>query len=106
MPLVILLRTVDSSGRYVGRSVLMWIFATSNVVLVMIPKVLAYYGLYGGQTARRGTRSGIHISGVNEGEQLSSRPFPQSTGPLTSVGNPEQKEEEEPPGHEPKRDES
>jgi hypothetical protein len=65
LPLVILLRSVDTTGRYVGLVCLVWIISTSNVVLIMIPKVLAFYGVYGGNSVRRGARSGVHVSGIN-----------------------------------------
>jgi hypothetical protein len=38
----------------------------STVTLIMLPKVLAFYGIYGGDTARRGARSGTHVSGIQE----------------------------------------
>jgi hypothetical protein len=84
IPLVSVLRTVSTDGRYMGLVLLIWTFSTSAVVLIMLPKVLAFYNIYGSQTARRGARHGTRVTGMKDchpslngpGLQMS---FPHST---------------------------
>lgn len=67
LPLVVILRDVSTNGRHVGFVMLLWIVSMSTVTLIMLPKVLAYYGIYGtNNTTRRGARSnGPQVTGIS-----------------------------------------
>ena len=65
VPLIGLLGTVSTNGIYIGLTLVIWIFSTSNLVLIMLQKVLAFYEIYGGKTARRGARGGTRVTGLD-----------------------------------------
>ena len=65
VPIIIILDGVSTSGRYLGFSIMLFIFSKSTVSLIMLPKVLSFYGIYGGDTVKRGARTGqVKVSGV------------------------------------------
>mmetsp|Transcript_59641 Transcript_59641/g.146216 ORF Transcript_59641/g.146216 Transcript_59641/m.146216 type:complete len:1032 (+) Transcript_59641:145-3240(+) len=72
VPLIVILQDVDAAGRYFGYTILFWLFSTSAVGLIMVPKILAYYGVYGANTARRGARSVTKVSGVAKNKNRAS----------------------------------
>mmetsp|Transcript_15169 Transcript_15169/g.26287 ORF Transcript_15169/g.26287 Transcript_15169/m.26287 type:complete len:514 (+) Transcript_15169:1-1542(+) len=66
IPLVAMLKKTSTNGRYVGITLLMWTISTSSVVLIMLPKVLAFYNIYGAKTAQRGARHGTRVTGIGQ----------------------------------------
>lgn len=78
IPLVSILRTVSTDGRYIGLVLLIAIFSLSSVIMIMLPKVLAFYNIYGGQTARRGARQGVRVTGTSSGAAGSAATRPSS----------------------------
>jgi hypothetical protein len=71
IPLVSILKAVSTDGRYLGLVLLMATFSVSSTVVIMLPKVLAFYEIYGGQTALRGTRVGTRVTGLSTSENVS-----------------------------------
>jgi hypothetical protein len=44
---------------------LMTTFSMSSIILIMLPKALAFFEIYGGHTALRGARVGTRVTGVS-----------------------------------------
>lgn len=63
--MVSILRTESRDGRYLGMVLLIAMFSMSSIILIMLPKVLAFFEIYGGQTARRGARVGTRVTGMS-----------------------------------------
>jgi hypothetical protein len=69
VPLFFILRDLSTDGRHVGLVLLIFIFSGATVLLVMFPKILAFYGIDGGNKApsqTRGSVRNIRISGLHE----------------------------------------
>jgi 7 transmembrane sweet-taste receptor of 3 GCPR len=66
VPLVIILRSVSLSGRYVGFIVLLWVFPMTTLALIMLPKVVAYRrSVLGLESSRmRGSRETVRVTGL------------------------------------------
>jgi hypothetical protein len=62
---VSILKTVSTDGRYLGMVLLTATFSVSSTVVIMLPKVLALYEIYGGKSALRGTRVGTQVTGFS-----------------------------------------
>ena len=63
---MVILGDVSPNGRHLGFSLMIFTFALSAVILIMIPKWMAFYGLNVGDKPKRGARpaSGVAISGM------------------------------------------
>jgi 7 transmembrane sweet-taste receptor of 3 GCPR/Receptor family ligand binding region len=66
VPLVVILRSVSLSGRYVGFIVLLWVFPMTTLALIMLPKVVAYRrSVLGLESSRmRGSRETVRVTGL------------------------------------------
>lgn len=66
VPLVVILRSVSLSGRYVGFIVLLWVFPMTTLTLLMLPKVVAYRrSVLGLECSRmRGSRETVRVTGL------------------------------------------
>jgi hypothetical protein len=67
VPVIAILRTVSTAGRYVGVLVILWIFPMTTLTLIMLPKVAAYRRAIRGTEIgyKRGTRADGRVSGVS-----------------------------------------
>ena len=64
LPMIYLLRDVDTDSRYIGFVLLIWTFPASAVGLIIGPKVVHFYKR-DGAVAVRGTRGGVvHVTGI------------------------------------------
>jgi hypothetical protein len=78
IPLFFILRDLSTDGRHIGLVLLVWVFSVSTVLLIMLPKILAVYGIYGGKARAqtRGSIGNVRISGLMDAEaatRLNSR---------------------------------
>lgn len=72
-PIVVLLRGSSTEGRYMGLVLLMATFPSSTVILIMVPKFVAYFQSgtsvtsrsSGGRRSRGGSSGGVQISGLS-----------------------------------------
>lgn len=67
-PVVAILRTISTTGRYMGLVVILWAFPTSTLSLIVLPKVVAYRRAAGGVLAKgpkRGSKGDGRVSGVS-----------------------------------------
>jgi hypothetical protein len=67
----------------------------STVLLIMLPKVLAFYGIYGGNTVKRGARGNqVKVSGIP-----TSNEDPRTTGLQDQISShPESRVDDEKTG--------
>jgi hypothetical protein len=74
VPMVIILRDVSTTGRYLGFLFLVWIFPMSAILLIMLPKYLAYRrairGVDDRNQKKRGESRGVVVSGVPSTSRL------------------------------------
>jgi hypothetical protein len=64
-PLFVILIDLSTNGRYIGIVLMLFMHTFSAVVLIMLPKVLSYYGVHTGSgNVGRGNRAGTRISGL------------------------------------------
>ena len=101
VPLVIVLRSVSTTGRYLGFLFMLWIFPMSTILLIMVPKYLAYRRAIRGVDERnqkvRGERRGVVVSGAtndsrfrssnNEAYDVSSNLAPPASQPERNVSS-------------------
>jgi len=68
-PVVAILRDVSMNGRYIGYVILLWTFPMSTLIMLMCPKMFAYYKSLRTGTAKRkrGARSDGQVSGISSG---------------------------------------
>lgn len=65
VPILIILNGVSTDGRYIGGTFMIFVLSMSTIGLIMLPKVLAFYGIYGSKTAKRGARGNpVKVSGL------------------------------------------
>jgi len=73
-PVVVILRDVSTAGRYIGFTVMLWLFPMSTLSLIMMPKVMAHGKAVRGVDApksRRGASGGqVHVSGLESSSVL------------------------------------
>lgn len=66
-PVVAILRTVSTSGKYIGFVAILWAFPMSTLLLIMLPKMVASVraarGVVKGRT--RGSRESVRVSGIS-----------------------------------------
>jgi len=69
VPTIVILQDISANGRYLGMTIILWVFPMSTLVLILGPKVFAYYrALNGGQEIRskRGERIGsTRVTGIS-----------------------------------------
>ncbi|KAG7371751.1 7 transmembrane sweet-taste receptor of 3 GCPR [Nitzschia inconspicua] len=65
LPMIFLFRTISTDGRYLLVVLLITTFSVSSIILIMLPKVLAFFEIYGGETALRGARDGTRVTGIS-----------------------------------------
>jgi len=67
-PIVVILKDVSTDGRYIGGVVLLWCFPMSTLMVIMVPKFIAWRrakkGLDVSDRVRRGQQPGLRVSGV------------------------------------------
>lgn len=88
VPTVIILQDVSADGRYLGMTFVLWVYPMSTLLLIMTPKLLAYWratGVWGSEikVKRRGAEIGsVRVSGLPlvtvVGIQNESSPLPSS----------------------------
>jgi hypothetical protein len=64
VPVVIILRGVSTDGRYLGLIFMMWTFAISPLILIILPKVLAVYKPRDDKKRPRGSREHVKVTGL------------------------------------------
>jgi hypothetical protein len=67
IPVVIILRTVSITGRYIGFVLLLWVFPMSTLALILLPKFLAYRrDVLGVEVSvrTRGSREAVRVTGI------------------------------------------
>ena len=68
-PVIAILRGVSTDGRYLGTTLMIWSFPTSTLLIIMLPKVIAWRravrGLDSSQQVKRGQHLGTRVSGIN-----------------------------------------
>lgn len=74
-PIIAILRDLSTEGKYFGFVIVLWAFPLCTLGLIMLPKYLAFRKAEtGGETvkAKRGQRSGVRVSGMDEASGASS----------------------------------
>jgi hypothetical protein len=78
VPLVIVLRDVSTTGRYLGFVIMFWIFPMSTLSLIFLPKYFAYRRAIRGveelNQKKRGEHSGVVVTGTTIEPKRSSIP--------------------------------
>lgn len=96
-PVVAILRTVSTTGKYIGFVAILWAFPMSTLSLIMLPKVVAYVRAVRGiaKAHKRGSRETVRVSGLNlnpgvkRPSQLSSMISDESYVMMRSEAEPE-----------------
>ena len=65
VPVISILRDSSTDGRYIGFAVMLWVFPMSTLVLIMVPKVLAFYRGPEEHKRKRGELKGVQVTGLN-----------------------------------------
>ena len=70
MPMVFLLGDLSSDGRFLGASLVIWTFPMTTMGLIMLPKMVAvHFPPNGSPRGKRGSSSGVRVSGLPSSEQ-------------------------------------
>jgi hypothetical protein len=66
-PTFVILRDVSTDARYLGSTILLWMYPMSGLALIILPKYIAYRKQKQGITAqpRRGEMLGVRVTGLN-----------------------------------------
>jgi hypothetical protein len=88
VPMVIVLRGVSTTGRYLGFLFMVWIFPMSTILLIMLPKFLAYRranrGVDDRNQKKRGESRGIVVSGACSESKIRSSYASNDLAPVAS----------------------
>ena len=84
VPVIIILRDTSTNGMYMGLTLVLWIYPMSTILLIMIPKFLAYRKPEKGPDRkprhRRGSSAGVIVTGIELPSGSSEEDRPQTEG--------------------------
>lgn len=107
VPLLIILQTVSSDGRFFGSLLLAGAFPASTLTLIFVPKVVSHYKALRGvdmdntQRRARGSAAGVHVSGLNptNSRVSSGVPIPPNREIVNRMGDKDNDNNEEEPSN-------
>ena len=101
IPVVIILRDLNTTGRYFGAIFMIWTFPASALSLIMLPKIIAHRRAVRGvaRQATRGVSAGVvHVTGISPGDHNTGSSSAQEDAIILATESPENKRtSDEPP---------
>lgn len=68
VPIIAVLRDISTDGKYIGFVMMLWVFPMSTLVLIMLPKIIAYRAATLGKDKHLARKRGSTVSGTGSGD--------------------------------------